>query len=193
MALRLDLFCEDVGHEAFARAAVERLANDAEIEVSIRVASARAGLGRAQRELRAYTYLVRRQAGAPDALIVLADGNDVGPQARRDEIEQMGLDQVFPVSVIGTPDPCVEAWLLADPQSLEMQFGLPLKLKSPRLRGSEDLKRCLRSYLQDAGKVVMEGGVEFADEIVGTMSLYRAGKTEPTLKRFIDDLRVALK
>jgi hypothetical protein len=38
----------------------------------------------------------------------------------------------------------------------------------------------------------MEGGMELADEIVEAMDLYRAGKNEPTLKRFADDLKAAL-
>lgn len=190
MTLRLDLFCEDVGHEAFARAAAERLASELGVDLTVRVASARAGLGRAQRELRAYMHVIRRRAGTPDVLVVLADGNDVGPQARREEIESMGLDRVFPVYVVGTPDPSVEAWLLADPQSLAAEFGHRLPEATPR--GSKALKRFLVEYLEDAGKIVMEGGTEFADEIVAVMDMYRAGKAEPTLKHFVNELKVAI-
>lgn len=190
MSLRLDLFCEDVGHEAFARALAGRLSSELDVELAIRVASARAGLGRAQRELKAYMQVIRRRAGTPDLLIVIADGNDVGPQARREEIEHMGLDEVFPVYVIGTPDPCVEAWLLADPPSLAAEFGHPPQGSRPT--SGKAMKRYLADYLEQAGKVVMEGGTEFADEIVRAMDLFRAGKNEPTLKRFVDDLKAAL-
>lgn len=190
MALRLDLFCEDVGHEAFARAIAERLSSELEVDLAIRVVSARAGLGRAQRELTAYMHVIRHRAGTPDLLIVIADGNDVGPQVRREEIEGMGLDGVFPVYVIGTPDPCVEAWLLADPSSLAAEFGQ--SLQGPRPSPAKAMKRYLVDYLEQAGKIVMEGGMEFADEIVQVMDLYRAGKNEPTLKRFVDDVKSAL-
>jgi hypothetical protein len=37
------------------------------------------------------------------------------------------------------------------------------------------------------------GGIEFAEEIVECMDLYRAGKDEPSLKHFIDELRSALR
>jgi len=134
--------------------------------------------------------VIRRQAGTPDLLIVIADANDVGPQRRREEIEGMGLDRVFPVYVIGTPDPCVEAWLLADPPSLAAEFGQPPEGSPPS--SGKALKRYLVDYLEQAGKVVMEGGMEFADEIVRAMSLYRAGKNEPTLKRFVEEAKTAL-
>lgn len=54
------------------------------------------------------------------------------------------------------------------------------------------MKRYLAGYLEQAGKVVMEGGTEFADEIVRAMDLFRAGKNEPTLKRFVDDVKAAI-
>lgn len=191
LAVRLDLFCEDAGHEEFGRAAIERLAEAAKMTVSIRVVSARAGLGYMQRELRAYTRAIRRRPGTPDILVVLADANGVGPAARRQEIEEVDLAETFPHWIIGTPDPCVEAWLLADPPSLGETFG-----KSPNRRGSDDsdvLKNYLKTYLEATGEIVTQGGVEFSDEVVGAMSLYRAGKAEPTLKRFLDDLQKALR
>jgi hypothetical protein len=191
LALRLDLFCEDAGHEEFGRAAVERVARDQEVEVSIRVVSARAGLGHMQRELRAYAQAISHRPGTPDTLVVLADSNSAGPTARRREIEEIDLDKVFPVWVIGTPDPCVEAWLLADPTSLSTMFGH--QPGTPASSDADELKRLLKAYLEDADEVVTQGGVEFADEIVVAMDLYRAGKAEPTLKRFLDDLQAALR
>lgn len=191
MAVRLNLFCEDAGHEAFARAFVERVGSDRGIEVSIGVASSRAGLGHMQRELRAYTETLRHRSGTPDVLVVLADGNAVGPNARRREIEEIPLDAVFPHWVIGTPDPCVEAWLLADPQTLSATFDHPIEDRVSN--DADELKRLLKNFLVGAGEIVTQGGVEFADEIVGGMSLYRAGRREPTLKRFADDLDAALR
>jgi hypothetical protein len=185
------LFCEDAGHEAFARAAVELVAREQGVDVSIGVASSRAGLGFMQRELRAYAETVRHRSGTPDLLVVIADGNAVGPNARRSEIEELELGQIFPIWIIGTPDPCVEAWLLADPASLKAAFGNSPTPSVPKT--SDELKRYLRNYLEDAGEIITQGGVEFADEIVVAMDIYRAGKKEPTLKRFFDDLRAALK
>lgn len=144
-----------------------------------------------QRELRAYTETVRHRSGTPDLLVVLADGNAVGPNARRSEIDGLELGEVFPVWIVGVPDPCVEAWLLADPGALKDAFGQ--SPPSPVPTGSDGLKQYLKSYLEESGEIVTQGGVEFADEIVAAMDLYRAGKNESTLKRFFDDLRVAMK
>ena len=191
MPLRVDLFCEDAAHEAVARAIVERLAAEEGIEVSIRVGSARAGVGRLQTELRAYTETTRRQGGTPDVLVVMIDANAEGPQARRDQVERSGLQAVFPRRVIGTPDPCVEAWLLADPQSLADRYGRRPAASSSR--DCDELKERLKTLLLDAGETVTQGGAEFADEIVGTMDLYRAGRSLPTLKRFVDELRASFR
>lgn len=187
MALRVDLFCEDAAHEAFGRAIVERVAADEGVQVSIRVGSARAGVGRLQRELRAYTETTRRQGGVPDVLVVLIDANTEGPQARRDLIGRVSLDDVFPRHVIGTPDPCVEAWLLADPPSLTARFGQVPSASAPA--DCDELKERLKTLLLDAGETLTQGGSEFADEIVEAMDLYRAGRADPTLKRLMDDLR----
>ncbi|HEY5816069.1 MAG TPA: hypothetical protein VIS95_06990 [Solirubrobacterales bacterium] len=144
-----------------------------------------------QRELRAYTETVRHRSGTPDLLVVLADGNAVGPNARRSEIDGLELGEVFPVWIVGVPDPCVEAWLLADSGALKDAFGQ--SPPSPIPTGSDGLKQYLKSYLEESGEIVTQGGVEFADEIVAAMNLYRAGKNESTLKRFFDDLRAAMK
>jgi hypothetical protein len=36
------------------------------------------------------------------------------------------------------------------------------------------------------------GGIEFAEDLVASMDLYRAGKNEKSLKHFVDDLRAGL-
>ena len=41
--------------------------------------------------------------------------------------------------------------------------------------------------------VVGVGGIEFAQEIVAGMDLYRAGKNDRSLKAFLDDLRSKLR
>lgn len=189
--MRIDLFCEDAAHEAFARAIVERCAAEASLEPSIRVGSARAGLPRLSRELRAFAEAVRRQPGTPDMVVVLADANAAGPAARRQEVEGVGLDAIVPDVVIGTPDPCIEAWFLADPQAIAARFEVPAP--DPSGGDADSLKRELVATISAAGEVVTQGGAEFADEIVEAMDPYRAGRGAPTLKRFLADLRAALR
>ena len=44
-----------------------------------------------------------------------------------------------------------------------------------------------------AGVVPSLGGIEFADDILAAMDLERAAKADPSLRRFLDDLRQALR
>jgi hypothetical protein len=45
----------------------------------------------------------------------------------------------------------------------------------------------------DAGVQPQSGGIEYAEPIVREMDIYRASTNVPSLKRFIDDLRSALR
>ena len=110
----------------------------------------------------------------PDLLVVLADANDIGPAARRQELDAVIDHMLFPEVVIGTPDPYVERWLLADPVSFAELFGA-----EPDNRGARDReawKTRLERVLRDAGEVVIHGGAEFATEIFDVMDFYRAGR-----------------
>lgn len=191
MTVQVDLFCEDAAHEAIARAIAERLAKEEAIEISIRVGSARAGVGRLMQELRAFAEATRRQSGAPDVLVVLIDSNSDGPTVRRNQIATANLDRVFPLHVVGTPDPCVEAWLLADGGTLARLYS-PAPSSAPTA-DCDELKRRLKASLVGAGEIVVQGGAEFAGEIIEAIDLYTAGQAEPTLKRFLEDLRVAFR
>ncbi len=191
MAHRVDLFCEDAAHEAWARALLTRLAGEQEVEVSIQVASARFGVGRLKRELHAYERLLENEGGLPDLLVVIVDANAAGVAARRAEITAAIDLDAFPVVAVGAPDPCVEHWLLADPTSFAERFGEQPNL--PETSHCNQWKAALVNALEHAGEIVTGGGGEFAEEIVAVMDLYRAGKTSRSLKQFVDDLRAALK
>jgi len=191
MACRAELFCEDSAHESCARAVVGRIARELGASVTIRTASAKFGIGRLKTELLAFQALVKRRAGTPDLLIVVVDANAVGPQARRREVEQLIDPAVFPRHVVGTPDPCVERWLLADPGGFAERFGLQPPLAAVRDR--REWKRRLQETLERAGEIVTQGGGEFADEIIETMDFYRAGQADQTIQTFADDVRGALR
>lgn len=191
MPIHIDLFCEDHAHEACARSLVAIAAGHESVEVSLRVASATCGIPRLKRELRAYQEIVQRSAGSPDLLLVLIDANRVGPAARRTEIIDAIETGVFPMVVIGTPDPCVERWLLADPVSFAAHIGV-----QPDTGPTKDRARWktrLVDALVSANEIVTQGGAEFSDEIFGSMDLYRAGRSVPTLGAFVDELRATLR
>lgn len=191
MTLRVELFCEDGAHESCARALVARIARESDVNASVHTATASGGVGRLKRELRAYQATVARRPGTPDLLVVLADANAVGPNVRRAEIEETLDYSVFPRAVIGTPDPCVERWLLADEASFRKRFEAQTHTGGQVRSGG--WKKRLVEALKGADVIVMHGGAEFADEIVEAMDLYRAGRADPTIKAFSDDLRRELR
>jgi hypothetical protein len=93
---------------------------------------------------------------------------------------------------VACPDPHIERWYLADPESFKDVVGH---------RPTIARKKCARDYYKDAlAKVVRKagypatlGGIEFAQELVERMDLYRAGRNERSLKAFVDDLRGRLR
>ncbi|HEV3323368.1 MAG TPA: hypothetical protein VG147_14385 [Solirubrobacteraceae bacterium] len=191
MTKQVELFCEDSAHESCARALVGRIAGELQLEVSIRTATASAGIGRLKRELKAFQSWVSHRSGTPDLLVILVDANAIGPAARRAEIEGVLDSAVFPSYVIGTPNPCVERWLLSDPVSFAETFGVQPALGTPGAR--HFWKTRLRETLEAAGQIVVQGGAELAEEIVAHMDFYRAGRSDPTIQAFTNDLRVALR
>ncbi|MGA2166504.1 MAG: hypothetical protein ABSH36_18845 [Solirubrobacteraceae bacterium] len=191
MTGQVELFCEDSARESCARALVGRVAEELQIEVSIRTATASAGIGRLKRELKAFQSWISHRSGTPDLLVILVDANAIGPAARRAEIEAVLDSAVFPFYVIGTPDPCVERWLLSDPVSFAETFGVQPPLGTPDAR--HFWKTWLIESLEAAGQIVVQGGAELAEEIIAPMDFYRAGRSDPTIQAFTDDLRTALR
>lgn len=190
--LRIDLVCEDAAHEGFARGLLRRLGSEEAVELSIRTASARLGIPRLQTELRALQR-VRRAGGGdmPDVLAVLIDANRLGAGDRRREVEQAIDASLFPALVIGIPDPYVERWLLSDPASFAAVFGSAPSMGGlgPRSRWKEALVDALES----SGQIVVQGGAEFAEEIIDAMDLHRAGRNAPSLGTFVTEVRAALR
>jgi hypothetical protein len=189
--IKVDLFCEDNTHEACGRALVNRAAAGQSVGVSLRIASAQCGIPRLKRELRAFQEVVCRTAGRPDVLVILIDANRVGSAVRRREITETIAVEAFPSVVIGTPDPCIERWLFADPVSFAARFGTEPRVSATRDRGA--WKTRLIDALTQSGEIVTQGGAEFAEEIFESMDLYRAGRSVPTLETFMADLSGAFR
>jgi hypothetical protein len=191
VALQIELFCEDSTHESCGRAVINRIARELDVDVNIHLGSARFGIPRLKSELKDFQSLIRRGSGAPDLLVVIADGNDDGPNERKREVADVIDSAVFSRYVVGAPDPYVERWLLADPVSFAHQFGHQPELGTPN--GRDGWKQRLVESLEAAGEIVTQGGAEFAEEIINVMDFYRAGQAAPTIQAFVDDVRSALK
>ena len=187
----VDIFVEDRAHEAFLVAMTQRIATEEGIDVSPRVRSGRGGHGRAVSELKLYQRLVGKGVVGttlPDLLIAGIDGN-CATFAKAKKVIQAATRAPFSDRlVVACPDPHVERWYLADPQSFQTVVGSrPTVGKKKCAR--DHYKLLLRKAVQQAGHPPTLGGIEFATELVEAMDLYRAGKADRSLKAFLDDLR----
>jgi hypothetical protein len=194
--LIVDLFAEDRAHEEFLRAVICRLAREENKTVKIRLRSARGGHGKALTELRIYQKALLSGdisfSPFPDLLFVAIDANCSSFNAARQSIEAAIDIEFMNRVVIACPDPHIERWYLADKASFAKVVG-----KEPRIAK----KKCERDYYKSAlanavisaGYPPTLGGIEFAEEIVVTMDLYVAGKTDRSFKYFLDDARRMLK
>lgn len=191
-SIRVNLIVEDIGHEYFVKALVQRIAKEAGHAADLGVLAGRGGRGRAIRELRVYQQALIRDGRVGDLLIVVIDANCTGWNVAREEIEQTIRKDVFPRYVIGCPDPHVERWYLADPTALH--GALEINVAPPRKKCERDVyKNALQDALLDAGYETPLGGAEYAADIVLAMDLYRAGKADSSLRTFIADVRSALR
>jgi hypothetical protein len=191
----VDIFVEDRAHEAFLVPLLQRIAREENLVISSRVRSARGGHGRAIAELKLYQQVVETGMlglAPPDLLLAGIDGNCLTLAKAKQAIE--GATHV-PFSgrlVAACPDPHVERWYLADPESFKEIVGLrPTIAKKKCVR--DCYKHALAKLVSKAGHPVTLGGIEFAQELVERMDLYRAGKNERSLKVFVDDLRSSLR
>jgi uncharacterized protein DUF4276 len=193
---RIDLYCEDSGHEQFARALVNRLAADQSLHFDLRTPSGRGGHGRAVTELKIWQRTVFAQQGVghslPDLLVLMIDANCKGWAQVRRTLEEAVDSRIFSHCVIGCPDPHVEKWCLADPQAIQEVLGVtapPVPEKCER----HLYKQLLRQTIRDAGQPILTNEMEYAPDLVAAMDLYRAGKNQPSLRHFVDELRSALR
>jgi hypothetical protein len=185
---RVHLFAEDLAHERFLSALLERIAAEEGVEILIATGNARGGHGRALDELKTHQRAILAGDIMPDLLVVAIDANCDRWTKMRDDILNLIDARAFPAHVPAVPDPHVERWYLADPSAL--QTALETTVALTRRKCERDVyKQALVTALRAAGHPVTLGGAEFAEEIITAADLFRAGKNEPSLKHFVDELR----
>ena len=189
--LTVDLFVEDVAHEVFVRALVARVAREEQVSARVQARSARGGHPRALAGFGAYQTLVDKGALAdrvPDLVVVVIDGNCSPARKKRDEIRTATRPRLLDRLVIGSPNPHVERWFLADPDSFHTVAGHRPVVGREKCERAH-YKRLLAEAIRRGHQPATLGGIEFAAEIVDAMNLYRAGRSDSSLKSFVDDLR----
>ncbi len=196
-AFRVDMFLEDHAHQEFLVPLVKRVGQEAGVDaLRVRVLNAQGGHARAVTSYQEYQLL--RGTGldmgrSPELLVVAIDGNCGTFAEKREEIREATSEAFLHALVTACPDPHIERWYVADPQSFEEVVGC---------RPNVPRKKCDRSvYKKVLADAVVAGGhprprfggIEFAAELVAAMDLFRAGKSDPSFRAFYGDLRASLR
>ncbi len=116
----VDLFAEDRAHEALLGPLVRRIAREEGIDVDVRIRSARGGHAQALQEFRDYQKFVEKgaiQGSGPGLLVVAIDGNCATFTRNRAEIERATQPGFQDRLIAACPDPHIERWFVADPDS----------------------------------------------------------------------------
>lgn len=192
--LVVDLFVEDRAHEEFLKPLLRRIAAEEAAAVTARVRSARGGHGRVMDEFKLYPRLVETGVAGdqPDIVVAVIDGNCSSFARKRGEIHTATHPLLREAVVAACPDPHVERWYLADPASFHAVVGHRPAIGRKKC-ARDHYKRILADSLCQAGHLPTLGGIEFAEELVAAMDLYRAGQRDRARRAFVDDLRGKLR
>ncbi len=184
------IFGEDYAHEVVLRTLCERLAEEYEVDVQVRVRSATGGHARVLRELKRFAEELRHgRATLPDLFIVARDANCIGYTARVKEITA-ALEGYEGSLACAVPDPHIERWLLIDPQAFKQ--ALDRGCNAPDQKCDRDrYKLFLDGAVRAAGVEPLLGGVEFAEDIIRAMNLSRAERADASFALLLRDLRKA--
>lgn len=191
----IDLFVEDRAHEEFLKPLITRIGEEEQVRVQVSVRTARGGHARALSEFRIY----QRAAAAAtfsgqlaELVVVGIDGNCSTFANARDKIQQATEPIFTDRLVVACPDPHIERWYLADPQSFNIVVGDQPKVGT-RKCARDHYKQILADAIQRAGHPPTLGGIEFASDLAAEMNLYRAGRNANSLRIFLNDLRAKLR
>ncbi len=191
----VDLFVEDRAHEEFLKAMLKRIATEQERSLSVRVRSARGGHPRVLEELSLYQKSVLKapeNLSMPDLLFITIDANCESWNRAKRKIQETIQSPFTTRSIVACPDPHIERWYLADPDSFAQVVGVRPKVGQRKCE-RDRYKAILSKAIVDAGHPATLGGIEFAQELVAAMDLYRAGKSEGSLKHFLDETIARIK
>jgi hypothetical protein len=183
------LFVEDSGHEKFIVSLIERLGKENKIKVEMKLRSVTGGHGSVIAEFKQFQRdMTRGRERLPDLLVVATDANCKGYNKRRKELEKIIDDRIKDLTVCAIPDPHIERWMLMDSAAFKSVTGKGCNAPDHKCE-RDRYKRILFNAMQEAGITPPVGGFEYAQDIVGKMDLYNAGKNDISFGNFLKDLQ----
>jgi hypothetical protein len=134
--------------------------------------------------------LARDKQHFPDAILIAADANCKGVNARRAELRDAveKHPQFQHIACFAIPDPHIERWMLVDSAAFRSVFDRGCTLPTIKCAKSE-YKTLLRQEISASGIEAPLGGQEYIDDIVLGMSLGRVETSEPSLGDFLAQLK----
>lgn len=193
--MRVALYLEDIGHERFVDSLLRRLAAQEGVAIEVDVRNASGGASRLDRQFVTFLQDCSVADVRPDLVVVVRDTDCAGVRAIKARYSGLVEDARYAGEVvIGAPEPHIECWYLADPPALQRVLRAPTQAPVPDSRcGTGRFKEMLARTVTDAGVVPLLGGIEYAEDIVADMDIYRAAANVPSLDTFVQDLRRVLR
>lgn len=184
----INLFVEDVAHEDFLTALIQRLADAHNIEINIRTSSVRGGHGNVITELKQYLRdLQHYKEGLPDLIIVGTDSNCKGLSERETEINQVTSD-LSDLVISMVPEPHIERWLLLDSEAFKTVFGKGCSVPDQKCERGR-YKNMLLNAIYQATMVFPLGAIEHVEELVNEMNLQRVAQMDRSIDRLLSALQ----
>ena len=118
----------------------------------------------------------------PDLVVVVRDTDCAGVRTIQSRYSRLVKDAGYLGDVvIGAPEPHIECWYLADPSALQRVLSAPTQAPVPDSRcGTGRFKEMLARTVTDAKVDPLLGGIEYAEDIVADMDIYRAAANVPS-------------
>lgn len=186
------LFVEDYAHYVFLQALIERLAREHGQVIKLDWRNVRRGHGAVIQELKQFLRdLVRGYGGYQDLIVVATDANCKGIAQRVKEIREV-TDATTARVICAVPDPHIERWLLVDSAAFKAVLGRGCAAPDQKCERTR-YKRLLIEAIRQAGVTPSVGGIEFSADIVAAMNLAQAGRLDPSLQYFLDELNTVFR
>ncbi|RKU31282.1 hypothetical protein C6497_01980 [Candidatus Poribacteria bacterium] len=186
--IKINIFVEDVIHEDFLTALIQRLADENDLKCKINASSVRGGRGKVLSEFSQYIQdLQDNLLESPDLIIVATDSNCKGIVDREKEINQ--YTAIFSDIVINMiPEPHIERWLLLDSEAFKKVYGKGC-IKPDNKCEKGRYKHQLLNAIFNATMTSPIDGTERIDELINAMDLQRLIQSDRSIRRFLTQLQ----
>ena len=186
--IKINIFVEDVVHEDFLTAIIQRLADEHNLTYKLNTSTVRGGRGKVLSELRQYIQdLQDNLMESPDLIIVATDSNCKGIVEREKEINQY-TSTYSNIVISMIPEPHIERWLLLDSEAFKKVYGKGCAIPDNKCERGR-YKHQLLNAIYNATMTSPIDGTERIDELIIAMDLQRLIQSDRSIRRFITQLQ----